>query len=283
MLAGGVAVAALVAALLISPVRTAAFGLFDVFRVEKFALITVDASKMPIKMQHDGEAAHKGGKPDPDAFGTYSGPLKPQKPREVVSLDAASGVVGYDAASAGESLGGKERSTVYVSEAVKASYTFDVAKIRAKIQEAGVRGVKAPEQLDGKTFTFNGGRGVVVLYGAQEDGVVFAQGPSPTLTIPEGVDMDYLRQDFLMIPGLPADLVAQVKEIEDWERTLIIPVPANGSSEEVKVDGAEGVLISDAKGEKNAVLWQRDGRLYAIGGEITAADALEAARRVEYR
>jgi hypothetical protein len=95
--------------------------------------------------------------------------------------------------------------------------------------------------------------------------------------------MDYLRQDFLMIPGLPADLVAQVKEIDDWKHTLVIPVPANGSHKDVKIDGNEGVLISDAKGEHNLVLWRRDDRLYAIGGDIGAADALAAARSVQYR
>lgn len=281
--AGGVLIVALMAALLITPVRSAAVGLLDVFRVEKFAVITVDASKMPIKMDADRHnARHGGDKPNPNVFGTYDGPIKLEPADKVESLDAASELAGYEVASAGETLGGQQVSEVYVTQPFRARYTFDVEKIRQKIKEAGVQGVKAPQQLDGKTFTLDVDQGVFVRYGDEGSGVVFAQGPSPELTIPDGVNMDYLRQDFLLIPGLPSDLVAQVQEIEDWERTLVIPVPANGSSQEVRIDGNEGVLISDATGQHNGVLWQRDGRLYAIGGKLTSEEALQAARAVRY-
>ncbi len=93
--------------------------------------------------------------------------------------------------------------------------------------------------------------------------------------------MDYLRQDFLTLPGLPADLVAQVQAIEDWEHTLIIPLPPNGTSKEVRIEGAEGLLISDQTGEYNGVLWQRDGKLYALGGKIGSSEVLRAARAVQ--
>ncbi len=283
VLAGGVLVVALLAAFLVAPVRSAAVGLFDVFRVERFALITVDTSKLPVKMHssdrkmHDGEA-----KPDLNAFGTYTGPTRLEKPERVASLAAASERVNSRLATAGDVLEGFKANEVYVTRPVQASYTFDVDKMRQKIAASGLQGVKAPEQLDGKTFTLNVDEGVLVRYGTEENGAVFAQGPSPELTIPEGVNMNYLRQDFLLIPGLPADLVAQVQEIEDWERTLIIPVPANGSSQEVRINGAEGVLISSADGKANGVLWQRDGRLYAIGGTLTSEQALGAARAVQY-
>lgn len=282
-LAGGALVAALLAALLISPVRSAAIGLLDVFRVEKFAVITVDPSKLPVRMGEGVEGAHGHGRPDVNAFGTYDGPMKPEKAQEVASLDEAEAVVGYAPAAAPGTLGGESLSKTYVTKPFRASYTFDTDEIRARLDAAGAKSIRVPQQLDGKTFTLTAGRGVAMLYGTERKGVLFAQGPSPELAIPEGVDMDYLRQDFLMIPGLPADLVAQVKEIDDWKHTLVIPVPANGSHKDVKIDGNEGVLISDAKGEHNLVLWRRDDRLYAIGGDIGAADALAAARSVQYR
>jgi hypothetical protein len=252
--AGGLAVAALAAVLLLTPLRTVAAGLFDVFRVEKFAVITVDPSKMPVGMEtmdnrmdaaSVGHAARAGGKPNPDIFGEYDGPLKPEKAEEVGSIEAASRSVGRDLATAGATLGGEELSGVYVSEPVTARYTFDADKMRARLKEAGAEGIRVPEQLDGETFTFRAEPGVVARYGGEKGGVLFAQGPSPELTIPEGVNMDYLRQDFLTIPGLPADLVRQVQEIEDWQHTLIIPVPANGSSRDVVIDGNEGVATFD--------------------------------------
>ncbi len=287
---GGVIAVALVAAVLVSPVRSAAVGLLDVFRVEKFAAITIDVSKPPMNMdsgamlgQRTGKHGdeHDARKPDLNVFGKYSGPVKPSEPEQVASLDAASEKVGYDAASAGDSVGGARLSKVYVSKAATASYTFDTSKIRAKLDEKGVQGVNVPEQIDGKTFTLSIPSAVWVRYGTGEEGVVFAQGPSPELSIPEGVNMDYLRQDFLTLPGLPADLVAQVQAIEDWEHTLIIPLPPNGTSKEVRIEGAEGLLISDQTGEYNGVLWQRDGKLYALGGKIGSSEVLRAARAVQ--
>ena|GEM_PF-1357719 len=281
-LVGGALVVALLVAMTIAPVRSAAVGLFNVFRVEKFAVITIDASKMPMKMHDDADHARTGGRPDPNIFGTYNGPLQPEKPQQVASLDAAEAIVGSDLADVGNSLAGKSRGEVFVSEPVRASYTFDTEKIAAKVRETGVQGVRVPQQIDGKTFTLSAERGVIVRYGTEQDGAVFAQGPSPELTIPDGVNMEYLRQDFLVIPGIPTNVREQVQAIEDWERTLIIPVPANGTSREVKIEGSEGVLIGDATGENNGVLWQRDGTLYAIGGKMSGAQALDAARAVRY-
>lgn len=279
---GGGLVVALLVAMTIAPVRSAAVGLFDVFRVEKFAVITIDASKMPVKMSDDGGHKRTGERPNPNIFGTYNGPLQPEKPHEVASLDAAEAIVGTELAEVGDVLNGKSAGSVYVSDPVRASYTFDTDKIAAKVRESGIEGIRVPQQIDGKTFTFSADRGVIVRYGTKEDGAIFAQGPSPELSIPEGVNMDYLRQDFLLIPGIPTNVREQVQAIEDWERTMIIPVPANGTSREVKVDGHEGVLIGDAVGENNGVLWQRDGMLYAVGGRMSGAQALEAARAVRY-
>ncbi|MDQ3327552.1 MAG: hypothetical protein M3506_03390 [Chloroflexota bacterium] len=279
---GGALLVALVLAMTIAPVRSAAVGLFDVFRVEKFAVITVDTSKMPMQMNSDTDHGRTGERPDPNVFGTYNGPLQPEKPQQVASVDAASEVVGSELAEVGNALAGKSQNAVYVSAPVRASYTFDTEKIAEKVRATGLEGIRVPQQIDGKTFMLSADRGVIVRYGTKDDSAVFAQGPSPELTIPDGVNMDYLRQDFLMIPGIPANVKEQVQAIEDWEKTLIIPVPANGTSREVKVDGHEGVLIGDATGENNGVLWQRDGKLYAIGGKMSGAQALEAARAVRY-
>lgn len=295
--AGGALALALVAALLATPVRSAAVGLFDIFRVERFAAIAIDPSQAPFNMDTEGMARkmaaqgrlgerqlRDGEKPDPNVFGTYSGPMKPEAPKRVASLEAAKAVVGYEPAVAGDAVAGRKLSQIYASEGVAASYTFDTAKIRAALKAKGVRSpLPVPEQIDGKTFTLRTSDGVWMQYGAEERSVVFAQGPSPELEIPQGVNMDYLRQDFLSIPGLPQDLVSQVKEIEDWEHTLVVPLPPNGKSREVKIDGAEGLLISDKTGEYNAVLWQRDGSLYALGGKLSQDAVLDEARDIEYR
>lgn len=283
----GIVAMVIVASMFVTPVRLAAVGLLNVFRVEKFAAITVDVSQPPMNVNVETMARHEhgrygSGQPDPNVFGTYSGPLKPEKPERVGSPQEASEKVGRDLADAGSSIGGLTVSEALVSKAQRASYTFDTAKIRKALDEKGLTSVPVPQQIDGKTFTINIPQGVFVHYGSEQSSVVFAQGDSPTLEVPDGVNMDYLRQDFLMIPGLPADLTAQVQEIKDWQHTLIVPLPPGGKSSEVKIDGAEGLLITDRTGDYHAVLWQRDGRLYALGGKLSSSEALAAARAVRY-
>lgn len=278
---GALATVLLVAGLLLSPVRSVAVGALDSFRVKRFAVITVDPSKLPFAQA--ARVHHGAGlTPNPDIFGDYNGPLKPQKPVEVGTLEAAAKRTGESLADAGGTISGRKLSAVYVGQAAQASYTFDLAKMRAAVQRSGVKSVTVPAQLDGKTFTLQVPQGVFVRYGTGKDSVVFAQGNSPTLRIPDGVNMEYIRQDILSIPGLPPDLASQLQQVKDWEHTLIIPLPPGGSSKDVKVDGAPGVQISDRTGEYNAVLWQRNGRLYAVGGKLSAAQALDAASAVVY-
>lgn len=49
------------------------------------------------------------------------------------------------------------------------------------------------------------------------------------------------------MPGLPPDLVRQLKSIEDWRNTVVVPV-VNGKSREVTVQGEKGLLISEDNG-----------------------------------
>lgn len=46
---------------------------------------------------------------------------------------------------------------------------------------------------------------------------------------------------------MPPDLVRQLKSIEDWRNTVVVPV-VNGKSREVTVQGEKGLLISEDNG-----------------------------------
>mgnify|MGYP001209365900 FL=1 len=100
--------------------------------------------------------------------------------------------------------------------------------------------------------------------------------PGPSLNIPSSVDVNLLREEVLALPGLPADIVAQLRNVKDWEKTLIVPVPSGATSRQVTVDGAAGLLVESDQGA--VVLWQKDGALYAVGGQsVSGDDALRVA------
>jgi hypothetical protein len=55
----------------------------------------------------------------------------------------------------------------------------------------------------------------------------------------------------------------------DWTSTLVVPIPRNAAiNEQVVVDGVTGTLIqrSSEEGPQFALLWVKDGIIYAISG-----------------
>jgi hypothetical protein len=113
---------------------------------------------------------------------------------------------------------------------------------------------------------------------------------SPTLTTPDSLDMNALREDILMLPGLPTDLVAQLRSIENWESTLVIPVPEGAVTSDVSIDGEPGLLLEagefdgsdwgiefELEGDASVVMWHDDGNLYVVAGSVSGSDLLDVA------
>jgi anti-sigma factor RsiW len=69
--------------------------------------------------------------------------------------------------------------------------------------------------------------------------------------------------------------VAQLRAIDDWENTLIIPIPEGAESDDVTVNGEPGLLIEHDLG--TAVLWEEDGILYAVVGQVSADEVQDIA------
>ncbi len=278
-LAAGLVVVAMIAALAISPMRSAAFGWLGIIKVERFEAITVDVSELPFHPANaTGERALSRA-----VLGELHTQNPDSRPQKVGSIQKAGSVMGRQLATAGNRIAGEGLGAVYVTRPERASYTVDLARIQSALDREGAKGVRLPQELDGKTFTLNVPRGAIAVYGRDgQHEIVFAQGASPWITIPQGVNMDYVRQDILQIPGLPKDLVRQLQEVRDWKHTLVVPIPRGGSSRHVSINGSDGLLISDRTGELNVVLWQRDGQLYALGGHLSSDQALASARSVRY-
>ena len=71
----------------------------------------------------------------------------------------------------------------------------------------------------------------------------------------------------------------------DWSTTLVVPVPANvGSVQEVPVRGTTGYVIKAAEsspnGRESVVFWQANGVLYAVTGNLSAADLVDIAEEI---
>ena len=132
---------------------------------------------------------------------------------------------------------------------------------------------------------------LVSRYSAGTDGhLAVIQMESPTLLTPEGLDMDALRDDVLSLPGLPEDFVSQVRAIDDWQSTLVIPVPEGAETRDITVDDQPGLLIEagefdgsqwgidfEFQGDASVAMWNEDGVLYIVAGTMSGDDLLDVA------
>jgi hypothetical protein len=291
--------AALILALVVSlaPVRSLAQQLSNVFRVQQFAAVTVPVPGM-------------NGVPGPEAvtdadkaqlvtmlsaLGRLETQATPQNVREVGSLDEARAhyqqygtlrVLPNDKLPQG--FAGKPVRYA-VSDPLSAQYTLYTAVAK---QYAGMARASAPQGPDlaallpnvpELTFKLDVPAAVAMVYGDETRCFGVVQLASPTLTIPKEIDVVAARAALLAMPGLPADTVAQLKGIkdEDLDKTLVIPVPQDAKTEQIKIKGNPGILIADGQGRGVVVIWQDKGTLYAAGGNLSRDEILGIASNLK--
>lgn len=177
--------------------------------------------------------------------------------------------------------------------AATASFRFDAAKLAASAARTGQHVAPMPKAIDGSVLYVNTGPALVTAYGhvpssgAAPDSAGSAMSQLPVLVIAEtkapvvsssGASATQLESYLLSQPGVPADVAAELRAIQDPTSTLPVPVPAGVKSRTVTVTGAhggQGVLL-DA-GLVTGLVWERDGVIYAVGGQLTADQILQVA------
>jgi hypothetical protein len=279
---GGRAAVALLVVLALSstvaftPVRTLADNVLSQFRVEKFAAVTI-----PMDLVSQGQALSNS-VPAGDrqalqdqlsGLGSFQTNLSKDSARQVGSIDEAAAHYGSILKVPTHLADGfGPNPNVYVSDDGTASVTVNVAAVQQAINQYHIPIYSLPDasQYPTLTFTAHMPKAVVFDYtnAAGDKHIVVGQAVSPTLDIPAGVDMNALRNDVLAFPGLPADLVGQLRSVDDWQHTLIIPIPQGATSSDVTVNGHPGLLIEMANNGGSAVIWQQNGTLYAVAGQV---------------
>ena len=268
--------------LALSPMRTVADDFFGQFRVQKFAAVTIPMDLVePLNsglLQSMSDADQQQMKDELAGLGTFETTFNMTDLPQAGTVDEAQASFGdfqtpddlpdgYDAAP-----------NAYVTEAGSASYALNVAKFRQIID-----GMNLPiyafddVQSDTLDFSVNVPQAVVLEYkNAAGERVLVGEMESPQLSIPDELDMNQLREEILRFPGLPTDLVAQLRAIDDWENTLIIPIPEGAESDDVTVNGQPGLLITDD--DMGAlVLWEDNGILHAVAGQVSGDEILDIA------
>lgn len=160
------------------------------------------------------------------------------------------------------------------------TFTFSASKAHAFFVKNGYGNVNIPANLDGATFDVTTTAGVVIAYGNQTTTeFMIVEFPSPVVHATGSASLEELRNLALSIPGLPPQLVTQLKQIDLNSGVVPLPIPSGIDSQPITVHGEQGLLLTSNISTTiqqlkkfpagSAVVWQAHGIIYAIGGTIS--------------
>jgi hypothetical protein len=192
-----------------------------------------------------------------------------------------------------------EPARLVVQPGVHLSFQVDLPRARALLAGIGREDIRLPDNLDGATVEARLPRSVTASYGHcpmgeltereldqnderfAQDCLVLVQLPTPAVSAPADLDVKALGKAFLQVMGLSEEEATQFSQKVDWATTLVVPIPRyDATYREVPVDGVDGTLIEQARGDIGrgyAILWIKDGIVYALSGRGNSARGLQAA------
>jgi hypothetical protein len=153
-----------------------------------------------------------------------------------------------------------------IGDAGFASYTFDVAKAHriSGLLELPTDWLPDANEHPELTVSLHVVESGVVAWKNGQEKLVAGQIGVPELDVPESLDLEALREAIVNDPRMPAELQNQLGAIEDWERTLPVPVPDDAESQDITINGNSGLLVTMDDG--SAIVWESDGVLYFVAG-----------------
>jgi hypothetical protein len=264
------AAAAIAAALVVGMVVTgAAANLLTIFEPKQVTAVPVTATELQ-------------GLPDLSAYGTIKVTTQPvlQPVADAQAAAAQTHLRVLQPATLPATVTGTHGFAVLSQGS--GSFTFSAAMARATAQREGKPLPAMPANIDGSTLYLTIGPAVIESFGAGSSGgqmptLVIAEGRVPTVQS-SGVSVKQLEDYLLQQPGISPDLAAQIRALGNPSQTLPIPIPVNmATSHPVPVQGVPGVAIGDSSGLGSAVVWVKDGVVYAVGGTLTESQVLQVA------
>jgi hypothetical protein len=278
VLAGVGVVIVLVGLFSLAPVRALARDFLGLFRVERFAVIPVD----PERVEQIAQALDKN-----MFFGEEEMVSEPGEMVMVETLDEAAALAGF-MPSMPQGFG--QPDTITVMDGMQVRFTPDVEVLQAVLETLGLDPALLPEDIDGQPFDVTIPAGVTQYYNdgdpdMQRDYTI-VQVPSPTVEVPDGVDMQALGEAMLQVLGMSPQEAARLSASIDWTTTLVLPIPTNVASvSEVDINGTNGLLFeaNDAEGFEptSAVIWQKNGLVTMVAGNNQRMVLIQIAESME--
>ena len=174
---------------------------------------------------------------------------------------------------------------------------LDQGRLQAIIDSIGKADLQVPESINGQMIAVHIPKSVFLRYGncpekrnasksgAEDQGkpedqdkpsdssgcTMFAEVPSPIVSVPPELNVPQLFQIALQAGGMSPEEAQAFSSKVDWKSTLVVPIPRRASSySEEQVDGVTGSLIT-GKGLREqrpeyTLIWVKNGIIYSIHG-----------------
>ncbi|HEX8966405.1 MAG TPA: hypothetical protein VF937_00900 [Chloroflexota bacterium] len=191
---------------------------------------------------------------------------------------------------------------VRLIQGTQVRFTFDKNKARAYYQSIGHPEVSLPDRFDGASLAVTLPSAALLEYGcgAAEGGgenaatdcggsrsaqaLVVAEAGELVVDVQGNVSLTDMRDFLLGLPGLPPSVVSQLKQIQNWNNTLPVPVPVDQVHwQSTTIGGNQGLLLNDNSGVASAAVWHADGHLFGVAGSIKATDLKRVADSLAVR
>ena len=254
-----------------SSVRDAGQQFLNLFRVQQVQTIQITQEFLDSLPEPDAELIQWVEEPSGDGEG-----------REV-TLAEAEEALGFRLAQLSElpeSL--QAEPQVMITDETEASFSIDLAVARNYIWALGGDGAILPDEMEGAIFRVTMPQVAMLFYATQdnpEQGVRLLQTTSPTLATPSELDMDAIRTELLELSILPPELAEQLRAVEDWEETLLLPL-VEGMSEEVNIGSATAVRFFGMDDEDRMLVWVVRDRIHVLSTNVPDLDLAALAENV---
>lgn len=276
------------------PVQAIANSFLGLFRVKQFTIVQVSPAQLPEQLGNSAQIEAMFSKDV--QFNQHGDP-------QVVNSAAEAAQSANFSVRLPTQVNGNPKLVVQPEVSMNAK--VDLPQIRAILSEIGRSDIQLPDSLNGATISVEVPKSVTALYGdCQVDlGKAGPQGyspdthalanmlgrcttlvqmPSPTLSAPEGLDVQQIGEAYLEVLGMSKTDAEHFAQNIDWSSTLVIPIPRNKATySDVTVDGVQGTLIRQERSggtpAQYMLIWVKNGIIYALTGPDSNSQAIAIA------
>jgi hypothetical protein len=134
-----------------------------------------------------------------------------------------------------------------------------------------------PDKFDGATLVVSIPSAAMLRYGGgsgSKDALIIGEAGELVVDVEGGkVSLPEMRDFLLGLPGMPADVTSKLKQMQNWNSTLPIPIPVDKVNwQSTSFHGGQGLLLNDNSGVGSAAIWNANGHLYGLAGSLKATD-----------